>query len=81
MCLPNFMKFHHCLFKILKNQNVADGGTNKRTNGWKDGQHENSILPHKQSLRWGGIIITQYYMAKKPPTLNIIHREYLAVFP
>ena len=26
MCLPNFMKFHHCLFKILKNQNVAAGG-------------------------------------------------------
>ena len=25
MCLPNFMKFCHCLFKILrKNQNVID---------------------------------------------------------
>ena len=24
-CLPNFMKFRHCLFKILKNQNVTDG--------------------------------------------------------
>ena len=25
MCLPNLMKFHHCLFKLLrKNQNVAD---------------------------------------------------------
>ena len=30
MCLPNFMEFHHCLFKILKNQNVVDG--------WMDGQ-------------------------------------------
>ena len=32
MCLPNFMKFCHCLFKILKNQNVEDG----RTDGWTD---------------------------------------------
>ena len=29
MCLPNFMEFHHCLFKILKNQNIADGQTNR----------------------------------------------------
>ena len=32
MCLPNFMKFRHCLFKILKNQNVADG----QMDGWMD---------------------------------------------
>ena len=25
MGLPNFMKFRHCLFKILKKQNFADG--------------------------------------------------------
>ena len=25
-----FYEFHHCLFKILKHQNVADG----RNNGW-----------------------------------------------
>ena len=37
MCLPNFMKFPHCLFKILKNQNVADGQM--------DGKRENSITP------------------------------------
>ena len=24
MCLPNLMKFYHFLFKILKNQIVAD---------------------------------------------------------
>ena len=27
MCLPNFMKFCHWLFKVLKNQNVVDGRT------------------------------------------------------
>ena len=27
MCLPNFMKFPYCLFKILKNQNVTDRRT------------------------------------------------------
>ena len=31
MCLPNFKKFRHCLFKILKNQNVADRQTDGRT--------------------------------------------------
>ena len=36
MCLPNFMKFHHCLFKILKNQN---------SHGWTHRQRENSIHP------------------------------------
>ena len=40
MCVPNFVKFRHCLFKILKNQNVVDG----RTDG-----HENSI-PHKNTV-------------------------------
>ena len=47
MCLPNFMKFRHCLFKILKNQNVANGRT--------DGQRENSIPPPQtQFTGWGG---------------------------
>ena len=41
MCLPNFMEFRHCLFKILKNQNVADG----QTNGRMEGQLENRIPP------------------------------------
>ena len=27
MCVPNFMKFCNYLFKILKNQNVADRRT------------------------------------------------------
>ena len=36
MCLPNFVKFSHCHFKILKNQNVADGLTDGRTNKWMD---------------------------------------------
>ena len=40
MCLPNFMIFHHCLFKILKNQNFADRRTNR--------QHVNSIPPQIQ---------------------------------
>ena len=31
MCLPNFMKFRHCFFKILKNQNFTDGQTDRRT--------------------------------------------------
>ena len=35
MCLPNFMKFCHCFFKILKNQNVADGWMPGRTNNVK----------------------------------------------
>ena len=36
------MKFHHCLFKILKNQNVTDG------------QRENSIPANKHSFAGGG---------------------------
>ena len=35
------MKFRHCLFKILKNQNVAEGQTDGLTNG----KRENSIPP------------------------------------
>ena len=31
MCLPNFMKFHHCLIKILKNKT-------SQTDGQMDGQ-------------------------------------------
>ena len=41
MCLSNSMEFRHCLFKILKNQNVADG------------QRENSI-PHSLCVCVGG---------------------------
>ena len=41
------MKFRHCLFKILKNQNVADSGMDGRA----DEQRENSISPHKHSLQ------------------------------
>ena len=38
------MNIHQCIFKILgKNQSVTDGHA--------DGQHENSIPHHKQSLR------------------------------
>ena len=33
MCLPYFMKFHHCLFQILKNQNVVGGWTDVKTVG------------------------------------------------
>ena len=63
MFLPNFMKFRHCLFKILKNQNVADGRTDGRAGGWtdrrtnewtdghKDGRTDNAktVYPHKQT--------------------------------
>ena len=52
MCLPNFMKFHHCFFKILKNQNVADKQMDKRM----DTQRENSIPPPQTQFA-GGIII------------------------
>ena len=43
------MKFHHCLFKILKTQNVADGWTNGR---------ENSIPPPQTQFAGDIIIIT-----------------------
>ena len=46
ICLPNFMKFRHCLFKILKNQNVTD----RRM----DGQRENSIPTPQQTQFAGG---------------------------
>ena len=41
------MKIQQLLFKLLRKQNVTDGRTESRT----DGQHENSIPHHKQSLR------------------------------
>ena len=47
--ISNFMKFCHCLFKILKNQNVADGQTHRQTT-WKQ------YTPNKHSLQ--GAIIT-----------------------
>ena len=51
--LPNFMKFCHSLFKILKNKHVADG------------QHENSIHPHKHSLQgYKQITVTYCFRAK-----------------
>ena len=37
------MKIQQLLFKLLRKQNVTDGRT--------DGQRENSIPHHKQSLR------------------------------
>ena len=40
MCLPNFMKFRHCLYKVLKNQNVAHG----RADNVK------TVYPNKYSL-------------------------------
>ena len=42
MCLPNFMEFCHCLFKILKNQKSR---MDKQTDRQMDGQCENSIPP------------------------------------
>ena len=47
MCLSNFMKFRQCLFKILKNQNVANGRTDGRTDGRTNGRTDNvkSTLP------------------------------------
>ena len=44
------MKIKQLLFKLLRKQNVMDGRTDART----DGQHENSIPHHKQSLQGGG---------------------------
>ena len=35
MCLSYFMKFCHCLFKILKNQNIVDRQTDGRTDNVK----------------------------------------------
>ena len=54
MCLHSLKKFLHCLFKILRNQNVADGQTDGKTDG-----RENSIpTPHKHSLQ--GIIRSNF---------------------
>ena len=47
MCLPNFMKFRHCLSKLLKNQNIADGQTDRWT-------MRKQYTSHKHSLRGGG---------------------------
>ena len=44
MGLPNFMKFHHCLFKVLKNKTVADK--------WMDGQREKQYTP-TNTVCWG----------------------------
>ena len=44
MCFQNFMKFRYCLFKILKNQNVADGQMDGGMNG-----HQNRIPPNKHN--------------------------------
>ena len=43
MCLPNFMIFRHCLFKILKNQTVADRQTDGRENSVKQTQFVGGI--------------------------------------
>ena len=45
------MKFCHNFFKILKNQNVADGQTDGLTDRRMDGKRENNIPPHKHSLQ------------------------------
>ena len=50
MCLPKFMKFCHCLFKILKNQNVADGLMEGQTDNVKTVH-----TPHKQFFFGGGV--------------------------
>ena len=42
MCLPNVMKFRHCLFKILKKQKKKKKKKKKKKNV-ADGQRENSI--------------------------------------
>ena len=48
MCLPNFMKFRLYVFKT------------SRMDGLTDGQRENSILPHKHSLRGYNKVDTSY---------------------
>ena len=53
------MKSHHCLFKILKKQNIADG----RKNGWTDGQCENSIPPTNTVCR--GYKSPRFHFPKK----------------
>ena len=45
MCLPNFTKFHHCLFKILKNQNVANGQTHRHFGGGGGYKYWSAIFP------------------------------------
>ena len=47
MCLEGLMKFHHCLLKILKNQNVADGWKEGWMHGWIDNVNgtANSVDP------------------------------------
>ena len=53
MCLSNFVKFHHCIFKILNNQNVAAGRTDVRPNAQTDGKRENNIPPQLGGGGWG----------------------------
>ena len=48
------MKIQQLLFKLLRKQNVTDGRTHARTDRRTDGQRENSIPHHKQSLGGGG---------------------------
>ena len=48
MNLPNFMKFRHCIFKILKNQNIADGRVDERTDSVK------TVYPNTQTQFTGG---------------------------
>ena len=47
MCLPNFMKFCHCLFKILKNQNVGDRQTHGRDS-------VKTVYPQQSQFAGGG---------------------------
>ena len=52
MCLPNFMKFCHFLFKILKSQNVTDGRTYVLTHGRMD--DVKTVYPPRTNTVCGG---------------------------
>ena len=63
MFLQSLMKFPQCFFKIIRKQYVMDTLSFGQTDGWMEGQRENSIPFHKHSLQ-GGIIKTPYLRIK-----------------
>ena len=63
------MKFHHCLFKILKNQNVADGWMD----GWMD--KVKTVYPTPQTQFAGGIKTTLFV----PPAYRCYMRNMVRI--
>ena len=71
MCLPNFMKFRHSLFKILKIQNVADGSTDKRMDYHTDVK---TVYPHPQQTHFAGSI-NKYIVLSGTSTIHLMFQN------